>query len=133
MPRFWIFMYRLSPFTYLVSGMMSVGLGNTKVVCADIEYLHFEPPTGETCMNYLNDYLLNIGGYLKAGTENSTTECSLCSVSDTNVFLAGVNSYYTQRWRNFGILWGFIIFNVFGAVLFYWMVRVPKKAKQKKE
>jgi ATP-binding cassette subfamily G (WHITE) protein 2 (PDR) len=133
MPRFWIFMYRLSPFTYLVNGMMSVGLGNTAVVCADIEYLHFQPPAGETCKDYLKDYIGALGGRLKAGTEYNTSECSLCPISDTNVFLAGVNSYYTQRWRNFGILWAFIIFNIFAAVLFYWMIRVPKKAKQKKE
>lgn len=33
LPRFWIFMYRVSPFTYLVSGMLSVGISNTNVTC----------------------------------------------------------------------------------------------------
>lgn len=133
MPRFWIFMYRISPFTYLVSGMMSTGLANTEVVCADIEYLNFSPPAGETCQSYLGPYMSYAGGYLKAGTENSTAQCSLCPIADTNVFLANVNSFYDQRWNDFGYLWVFIIFNIFGAIGMYWLVRVPKKPKQKKE
>jgi hypothetical protein len=40
---------------------------------------------------------------------------------------------YDLRWRNFGIMWAFIIFNVFGAVLFYWLARVPKKPKEEAE
>jgi ATP-binding cassette subfamily G (WHITE) protein 2 (PDR) len=133
MPGFWIFMYRISPFTYLVSGMMSVGLGNAAVVCADIEYLHFDPPTGQTCQAYMQNYLDTLGGYLAPGTANSTTQCSFCPIADTNAFLAGVNSFYDQRWINFGYLWAFIIFNIFGAIFFYWLVRVPKKAKEIKE
>ena len=126
-------MYRISPFTYLVSGMMSTGLANTEVVCADIEYLHFDPRAGETCYTYLEPYISYAGGYLKHGTENATTQCSLCPLKDTNVFLANVNSFYDQRWNDFAYLWAFIIFNIFGAIGMYWLVRVPKKAKQKKE
>jgi ABC-type multidrug transport system permease subunit len=133
MPRFWIFMYRISPFTYLVSGMMATGLANAKVVCADIEYLHFNPPAGDTCQSYMNNYIMSDGGYLKASTENATENCSFCPLADTNVFLANVNSFYDQRWHNFAYLWAFIIFNVVGAIGMYWLVRVPKKAKQKKE
>lgn len=133
MPGFWIFMYRISPFTYLVSGMMSAGLANTKVVCADIEYLHFDPPPGQTCQSYLEPYISYAGGYLKAGTENSTTQCSLCPLEDTNVFLANVNSFYDRRWHDFAYLWAFIIFNIFGTIAMYWLVRVPKKSKQKRK
>lgn len=133
MPGFWIFMYRISPFTYLVSGMMSTGLANTQVVCADIEYLHFNTPSGMTCQSYLENYRGFAGGYPKPGTENSTSECSFCPISETNDFLKGVNSFYDQRWNDFGYLWVFIIFNIFGAIGMYWLVRVPKKAKQKKE
>jgi len=131
LPGFWIFMYRVSPFTYLVSGMMSTGLANTKVVCASIEYLHFNPPSGETCLTYLAPYISLAGGYLEY--PNATTDCSFCTVEDTNVFLARVNSFYDQRWRNFGLMWVYIIFNIFGAVGMYWLVRVPKKEQVKKE
>lgn len=126
-------MYRVSPFTYLVSGMMSTGLANTQVVCSSIEFLHFNPPSGQTCSEYLAPYISFAGGYLE--NQNATTDCSFCSVADTNVFLAGVNSYYSDRWRNFGLMWVYIIFNIFGAIGMYWLVRVPrpKKEKVKKE
>ncbi len=46
LPRFWIFMYRISPFSYLVSAMLSTAVANTRVECADNEFLQFEPPGG---------------------------------------------------------------------------------------
>ena len=131
MPRFWIFMYRVSPFTYLVSAMLSVGVANTQVTCAPNELLTFDPPAGQTCYQYLEDYMVKAGGYLT--NDNATTACSFCSVSDTNTALASVVSHYSDRWRNFGILWAYIAFNICGALFVYWLTRVPKKPKTKKE
>lgn len=111
---------------------MSTGLANTAVVCADIEYLHFDPPAGETCQTYMTAYIDTIGGYLAPQTANSTSNCSFCPISETNAFLAGVSSFYDQRWQDFGYLWAFITFNIFAAVFFYWLIRVPKKAKETK-
>lgn len=123
-------MYRVSPFTYLVSGMMSTGLANSKVICDKIEYLHFDPPSNATCGSYMKSYISYAGGYIL--NENATTDCQFCSVADTNVFLAGVNSNFQDAWRNFGLMFVFIIFNIFGAIGMYWLVRVPKKAKKEK-
>jgi ATP-binding cassette, subfamily G (WHITE), member 2, PDR len=130
-PHFWIFMYRLSPFTYLVDAMLSVGLANTAVVCASNEFCHFRAPDGQTCAKYMNDYInvMGIGGYLE--DPNATGNCSYCSLDSTNQFLAQISSSYSHRWRNFGILWAFIIFNVFMAVFLYWLVRVPKNRQKK--
>ncbi|EDN99553.1 hypothetical protein SS1G_02407 [Sclerotinia sclerotiorum 1980 UF-70] len=128
LPGFWIFMYRVSPFTYLVSGMMATGLANTEVVCDSIEYLHFNPPPSKTCGDYLNPYISVAGGYLN--NPEATTNCEFCSIQDTNVFLAAVNSYYGDVWRNWGLLWVYIAFNVAGAIGMYWLVRVPKGASQ---
>jgi ATP-binding cassette subfamily G (WHITE) protein 2 (PDR) len=99
-PRFWIFMYRLSPFTYLVSGMLSVGLANSSVNCADRELIVFEPLSGETCGQYMKTYQSMLGG--KLVDDAATTNCQFCSVSDTNVFLKSISSDYSQAWRNFG-------------------------------
>jgi ATP-binding cassette, subfamily G (WHITE), member 2, PDR len=131
LPRFWIFMYRVSPFTYLVSGMISVGLANSEVVCNPIEYLHFNPPSGKTCIEYMETYISMAGGYLL--DENASTDCNFCSVRDTNTFLKTLNSDFSLRWRNFGLMWVFIVFNVFAAVGMYWLARVPKVKKAKKE
>jgi ABC-type multidrug transport system permease subunit/energy-coupling factor transporter ATP-binding protein EcfA2 len=136
MPRFWIFMYRVSPFTYLVSAMLSTGVANTDVICAANEMMKFAPPVGETCERYMSDYIKTVGGYLEESTKASTTMCSYCTMSKTNAFLARVGAYYDDRWRNFGILFAFIIFNVVAALGVYWLVRVPKQklgGKKKKE
>src|ERR1700722_15287540 len=53
LPGFWILMYRVSPFPYLVDGMLSTGLANTNVECSDIEYLNFNPAPGMNCSAYL--------------------------------------------------------------------------------
>lgn len=125
-------MYRVSPFTYLVSGMLSTGLANTSVICSSIEYLHINPPSGFTCGSYLDPYTSFAGGYVL--NRDDTTDCSFCSVAETNVFLKSVNSNFKDAWRNFGILWVYIVINCFGAVGLYWLARVPKgKRGGKKE
>lgn len=135
LPHFWIFMYRISPFTYLVSGMLATAVANTDVVCAANELVSFAPPQGQTCGQFMEVYLQAAGGYLV--DSNATSNCQYCAISDTNVFLASVGSDYSLRWRNFGILWAFIIFNVFAALGLYWLTRVPKKdglfGKKKKD
>jgi ATP-binding cassette subfamily G (WHITE) protein 2 (PDR) len=128
LPGFWIFMYRVSPFSYMVSGMLSVGVANSKVTCAPNELLHFEPPQDTSCGDYMEPYKALFGGY--AQDPNATSGCEYCSMGDTNVFLATVHAEYSKVWRNFGILWAFVLFNIAGALFFYWLARVPKKAKK---
>lgn len=130
-PHFWIFMYRVSPFTYLVDAMLSVAVADTKVVCARNEYRHFLPKAGQTCGEYMQPWISKMGGYL---LDNSTTsECSYCSIDSTNQYLSAIGSSYHKRWRNFGLIWAYILFNACAAVFLYWLVRVPKKAKKAKK
>ncbi|KAL2816906.1 ABC-2 type transporter-domain-containing protein [Aspergillus granulosus] len=128
MPRFWIFMYRVSPFSYLVSAMLSTGLSGTNVECEDVEYLRFTPPDDQTCEEYMQPYINSIGsGYLL--DPGSTSECSFCTMDKTNTFLAQVGSQFSEAWRNFGLMWVYIAFNIAGAVFIYWLARVPKGKK----
>lgn len=138
-PHFWIFMYRISPFTYIVDALLSIGIANTVVQCADNEYLVFNPPNGETCGAYMQDYIYGsaaagqqaAGGYLLDSA--ATSNCQFCTVQYTNVFLASVSSEYSHRWRNFGIVWAFIAFNIVAAIFLYWLARVPKGNREEKE
>lgn len=126
LPGFWVFMYYVSPFTYLVDGMLSTGLANTNVVCSDIELRNLEPTANQTCGTYMKKYT-DLRGYVT--NPESTQNCSFCPQSDTNDFLKTLNSDYSHRWRNFGIMWGFIGFNICAALFLYWLARVPKKQK----
>ncbi|KAL9127279.1 MAG: hypothetical protein Q9217_003814 [Psora testacea] len=131
LPGFWIFMYRISPFTYLVDGMLSTGLANNVIRCSEIEFIYFNPRSPQNCADYMATYIDSSGGYLT--NPNATSNCRFCSASDTNAYLKALSSNYTNRWRNFGIMWAFIIFNVFAALFFYWLARVPRKQTVKEE
>lgn len=131
MPRFWIFMYRVSPFTYYVSAVLSTGVAKAQVTCSAVELLRVAPPKGQTCIEYLGPFLKMAGGRLM--DDNATKTCEYCPMRDTDTFLGGVNIKYEQRWRNIGILFVYIGFNIVAAIGMYWLLRVPKKRKDKKE
>ncbi|KAG5994055.1 ZEB2-regulated ABC transporter 1 [Claviceps lovelessii] len=134
LPGFWIFMYRISPFTYIVSGMLSTGVANTEVICAVNELLEFKPLANQTCQQYMQEYIQVFGGRLVDPNERTT--CQFCSVSETNKYLASLSASYDDRWRNFGLLWVYVVFNIFAAMFVYWLARVPKNklgGKKKKE
>ncbi|KAF4470632.1 ABC-2 type transporter [Fusarium albosuccineum] len=132
LPGFWIFMYRVNPFTYVVEGFLGTTLANAPVTCADNEILTFRSPEGSTCAEYMSDYISVAGGQL-VNSSHDSTECSFCPVADTNAFLASINVDWAHRWRNFGLLWVYIVFNIVAATVFYWLARVPKNRKIKKE
>lgn len=130
LPGFWIFMYRVSPFTYLVSGMLSTAVAHTDLVCAENELLLLNAPPGRTCGEYLGPYLNATGGYLRPGTEDSS-QCKICPLQNTDQYLAQVNISYSDSWRDYGIIWAYIFFNVLAAIFLYWLARVPKKRNLK--
>jgi hypothetical protein len=72
-------------------------------------------------------YIDATGGYLE--NPDSTGNCSYCSIGDTDTFLAAVSAHPQYMWRNWGIMWAYILFNIAGAVALYWLVRVPKKKR----
>jgi ATP-binding cassette subfamily G (WHITE) protein 2 (PDR) len=78
--------------------------------------------------------MFTVGGVLlNPGAGSNGTEGQYCPISDTNSFLMGMNVNFDNRWLNFGLLWVFCIFNIVAAVVLYWLVRVPKSRKVKRE
>ncbi|KAJ5641165.1 hypothetical protein N7490_005165 [Penicillium lividum] len=122
LPGFWIFMYRVSPLTYLISGMLSTGLANIEIQCSDLELVVVQPPSGVTCGSYLADYMAAAGGAVY--NSNATAYCEFCAETESNVFLQSYSADYSDRWRNFGLMWAFIAFNVFATLALYWYIRV---------
>ncbi|KAE8361546.1 ABC multidrug transporter [Aspergillus caelatus] len=123
LPGFWIFMYRINPLTYLINGLLSTSLANAPMRCASNEYQVFNAPENITCGEYMKPFMSMAGGYL---VDEGAETCQYCPVTDTNVFLHHYNAEFDERWRNFGILWGFVVFNIVAALFLYWVMRVPK-------
>lgn len=117
-------MYRLSPFTYLVAGVVATGLHSREIHCAANELSVFDPPKSQTCGQYLSTYLSEAPGRLIDASATSLCQCFPLTVADQ--FLATTGIYWSQRWKNFGIVWAYILFNVFAAVGLYWAFRVHK-------
>ncbi|KAK4057054.1 Multidrug resistance protein [Microbotryomycetes sp. JL221] len=127
LPGFWIFMYRVSPFTYFAEGFLTTGLANTPLVCSDIELLNLQPPGGQSCEAYMQPHISQFGGYL--ANPDATSDCQFCPIDNTNGFLSQFSMEYSNRWRDFGIIWAYIIFNIAAGTFIYWLARVPKGNK----
>jgi ATP-binding cassette subfamily G (WHITE) protein 2 (PDR) len=101
---------------------VSTMLSGRPVTCSSTEVSIFDPPASQTCGAYMADYVSTAGGVVQ--NPGATSACRYCSLTDGDQFLAGVSIFYSERWRNFGIIFAFIGFNVFLAVLTYWLFRV---------
>lgn len=120
-------MYRATPVTYFVSAMISTGISGINITCSTAELVRFSPPRSENCGSYLAEYISYAGGTLL--DPNATEECRFCPISTTDSLLATLGIDVTARWRNLGISLVYTATNILGSLLLYWVVRVPKGAK----
>ncbi|KAL8792682.1 MAG: hypothetical protein Q9195_004742 [Heterodermia aff. obscurata] len=127
LPRFWIFMYRSTPITYFINAMVSTGIAGVSVNCSAEEIVRFDPPLGQTCGSYLQDYVVRVGGTLL--NPSALRQCQLCPVSTTDNVIARIGVFYHDRWRDLGISLVYSVINVIGALVLYWAFRVPKGAR----
>jgi ABC-type multidrug transport system permease subunit len=124
LPGFWIFMWRLSPFSYWISGIVSTQLHGRAIVCSEDETSIFNPPSRTTCQEYLKPFLEQAPGTLQ--NPSASENCRYCPLRVADQYLAASEIYYSERWRNYGIMWAYIVFNIFIAVVTYWAFRVKK-------
>ncbi|KAL4895842.1 ABC-2 type transporter-domain-containing protein [Aspergillus ambiguus] len=129
LPRFWIFMYRVSPFTYYVGGISGTALHGRPVQCNDREMSVFDPPQSQSCQEYLEPYISKVGGRLY--NPNATIGCEYCSMTSADEYLSLREIYWGDRWQNYGIFWCYFVFNIFCAIALYYLFRVRKWNAQK--
>ncbi|KAF2022234.1 hypothetical protein BU24DRAFT_471381 [Aaosphaeria arxii CBS 175.79] len=127
LPRFWLFMYRISPLTYFIAGVVTAGLAYTQIKCSSIELLKIELPTGRMCGEYMDSYMQLACGFVE---DTQTTEsCNYCPVGDSDAFLRSMGIRVEHKWRNFWILACYVVFNVVLAFGLYWMARAPRRKR----
>ncbi|PYH36673.1 uncharacterized protein BO87DRAFT_353950 [Aspergillus neoniger CBS 115656] len=129
LPGFWIFMYRVSPFTYYTAGVGSSILHGRPVECSTSELSVFDPPSNYTCGQYMQKYVEAAGGQVY--NPNATSACEYCSMTIADEYLALRWVYWKDRWRDYGIFWCYFVFNIAGAVMLYYVFRVKKWGKGK--
>ncbi|ORX71863.1 hypothetical protein DL89DRAFT_277579 [Linderina pennispora] len=124
-PKFWKFLYWLSPYHYYIELVVVNDLHGSPVHCKPHEHHIFNPPPRMTCQQYAGLWVSKAIGYIN--NPNATSSCEYCQFKDGDDFYKTLSWSFDHRWRNWGILAGYAIFNIAFTVL---MVRVYKVNKR---
>jgi ATP-binding cassette subfamily G (WHITE) protein 2 (SNQ2) len=106
-------MYVLSPFTYLLEGMLSLVLHDIPVRCETRELAIFSAPPGQSCQSYVGPYIARAGGYVETQPNG---QCGFCQYATGDQFAMGFNVKFEHLWRDYGLFWAYVVFNF--AVVF---------------
>ncbi|KAL9579505.1 MAG: hypothetical protein Q9212_005068, partial [Teloschistes hypoglaucus] len=119
--KYW--MYYLDPSTYWIGGVMAATLPTVQVQCAKSEAAYFDPAPGQTCAQYAANFVQQAGvGYLT--NPNASSECGYCRFKTGEEYMAALNVFPDDKWRDFGIFLMFCITNWLLVYFFIWSVRV---------
>lgn len=125
--RYWI--YYLNPFNYLMGSLLVFNLWGDKVQCTDSEFAVFNPPDGQTCGEYMADYLAREPGHL--ANPGATSDCKVCPFGSGSDYLKTLYlEDYSYGWRDAGIV-VLMVFSSYGLV--FLLMRLRTKASKKAE
>ena len=132
MPYFWrSWMFYLSPFTYIIEGLLGDAQRDKDIYCAPEEYNRVFPPGGQTCEQYLGNFSTLLGsgiehgvGYFKDAADGNG--CDYCSMRKGADYLASIKMDGSNRYRDIGILFAFTAFNFICVFAFYYIFRTAK-------
>lgn len=95
LPYFWrVWMYRLTPFTCksapirvstlaepfradLIEGLCANAMSGIKITCTPDQFTFLTPPSGQSCLDYLEPYTSSTVGY----AQEVAGKCGYCAVS----------------------------------------------------
>lgn len=121
--RYW--MYHLNPSTYWIGGVLAATLRDIPVQCGPGEAATFNPPPGQTCSQYAQSYVNQIGtGYLT--NPSATTDCGYCQYSSGVEYMAGLNINPSDKWKYLPIFLAFVCSNWMLVYFFVYTVRVRR-------
>ncbi|KAK4095235.1 hypothetical protein Purlil1_31 [Purpureocillium lilacinum] len=123
--RYWL--YYLSPFTYLLGGMVTAVTSSAVVSCADADITRFLPPPNQSCSSYASGWADSASAQLLNPDAFAPTECQVCQWSRGEQFLAQFNLGGGQlggQWGCWGIFMIFTVSNLFLVYFFTWATKV---------
>jgi ATP-binding cassette subfamily G (WHITE) protein 2 (SNQ2) len=119
--KFWRWTYRISPYTYLIGGLVVNSLSGTTVVCDQSELNIFNPPAGQTCQSFAGAFV-EVSG--KLSNPDATSMCKYCCYSVGDQYLQTLNMSFDDCWRNFGFMCVYIVFNAALCFAFFYLTKV---------
>jgi ATP-binding cassette subfamily G (WHITE) protein 2 (SNQ2) len=125
--RYW--MYYLNPFNYLMGSILTFTVFDAEVTCSDQEFALFDPPTGNTCGEYLSDYMAGAGSRTNLINPDALEGCRVCQYRVGSDYLAGINiPDYIYGWRDAGIV---VLFVFSSYAMVYLLMKLRTKASKK--
>jgi len=91
------------------------------VTCDQSELNIFNPPTGETCQSFAGAFVEVTGKLLNP---DATSACEYCRYSVGDQYLQTLNMSFDDRWRNFGFMCVYIVFNAALCFAFFYLTKV---------
>eukprot|EP00026_Physarum_polycephalum_P005669 Phypoly_transcript_05704.p1 GENE.Phypoly_transcript_05704~~Phypoly_transcript_05704.p1 ORF type:complete len:595 (+),score=118.57 Phypoly_transcript_05704:2-1786(+) len=124
LPKFWeSWVYHLDPFRYFMEGVIGTAMAPLTIVCSNKDFLRFLAPVNQTCGQYTADFLTYAPGYINNPDAMNPTLCEYCQFRSGNQFLNTLEWSVDYRWRDFGIMFGYLAFNLIVSVIFVWLFR----------
>ncbi|KAI4169784.1 MAG: hypothetical protein LQ343_005433 [Gyalolechia ehrenbergii] len=120
--KYW--MYYLNPSTYWIGGVMAATLPSVQVECSAQEAAYFNPPPGQTCVQYAGDFVTDVArrGYLI--NPSDTSNCGYCQYATGEEYMATLNVFRGDKWRDMGVFLAFCVSNWALVYFFIYTVRI---------
>lgn len=124
--RFWrVWMYEINPFTRALAASISTELHGLAITCNLDEFAIFNPPSGQTCGQWAEDFVNVFGGYLD--NISDTAACRYCQYKVGDEFFLPLNIRFENRWRDVWLIFAFFVFNVIATILVSRFFRFAKR------
>lgn len=125
-------MYRATPLTYYIEGIMATALSDLEISCLRKDLVELpETANGTTCGEYLSSYVASHGASIL--NPDATKGCLVCLYGCADSLLAQYGMFYDHRWIDWGITICYNVFNIGCAFLLYRLLRASKGARKEKE
>ncbi|KAJ3083470.1 hypothetical protein HDU99_009405 [Rhizoclosmatium hyalinum] len=125
MPGFYKnWLYWIDPYHYLIEGMMVNDLGGLSIHCDEKSFVNVPIPANTTCGKYFAPYLHVAPG--KLVDPNAVGMCTYCPMQTGDDIFHSLGWSYENRWRNFGFLIAFWIFNRVLTAIFIQRFKVAR-------
>ncbi|GAB5587019.1 ATP-binding cassette transporter snq2 [Umbelopsis nana] len=125
--KFWSsWLYWLVPYHYVIEGLVTNVLEGDIVHCNENDFFTLIAPPSQTCAQYLAPYFQNDPGYVD--NPNDTTACKVCQYTDgSDYYSQNIGWNFANRWRDFGIVCAYCVFNIATFAFFVWLFRKPRR------
>jgi ATP-binding cassette subfamily G (WHITE) protein 2 (SNQ2) len=114
------------PFQYLMGSLLVFSTHDIQVQCRPSEFAIFDPLPGQTCAQYLSNYLSGMGSGTNLTNPDATAGCRVCQYRSGQDYLRTLNlPEYYYGWRDVGIVAIFVL-SSYGCVYALMKLRTKK-------